>query len=141
MPDDATENEPHWVTYPIEHTYGIYHLRSDDLTAPPEDRTYFEESRVTPTGWTADSEGTHVERAHLDCDDVSLEELKFEFQNHHTVILRPEKVPGEVEAMPPAMTADELGYQFAIRPDEREKLGDVEPAYEADATATSGDTE
>lgn len=128
MPDEAAEDDPHSPDYDLEHTYGVYHLQNEDLTKSPENRTYIEESRVTPNGWTADSKGTHIQRAHLDCEEVTIEELKFEFQGHHTVILRPENVPGEVEHRSPMTTAADLGYQFAVRPDERDKLDDVKAA-------------
>jgi len=137
MPDDSVKSEPHSVNYNIEHTYGIYFVRSDDLTKPPEERTYLEISRVTPTGWTADSAGSHVERAHRDCDNVSIDELRSEFQNHHTVVRRPEAVPGEIETSPVTFSADELGFQFAIRPDERDKLEDVETLVETDKESAS----
>ena len=141
MSDKATEDDPHSPDYDLEHTYGIYHLRSEEVTTSPENRTYIEESRVTPDGWTADSDGTHIERAHRECEEVTLEELQLEFLGHHTVILRPENVPGDVENREPIMTPADVGYQFAVRPDEREKLGDIEPAHEADPPATSGNTE
>jgi len=83
------------------------------------------------------TERTHVERAHRDCDNVSIDELRSEFQNHHTVVRRPEAVPGEIETSPVTFSADELGFQFAIRPDERDKLEDVETLVETDKESAS----
>lgn len=131
MPDYSAESDPKSVSYDIEHTYGIYHLQSEEVNTSPENRTYIEESRVTPDGWTADSDGTHIERAHLDCEEVTLEELQLEFLGHHTVILRPENVPGDIENREPMMTPADVGYQFAVRPDERDELDNMETAETA----------
>ena len=138
MPDHSAESDPNSVSYDIEHTYGIYHLRNEDLTTSPENRTYIEESRVTSDGWTADSDGTHIERAYHECEEVTLEELQLEFLGHHTVILRPENVPGDIENREPITTSADVGYQFAVRFEERDKVDSMESAEAAGGGSGSG---
>jgi hypothetical protein len=115
------------VDYAIDQTYGIYDIEDCDPLKSPADWTYIEMSRVTPTGWTADSDGFHIVRAHRECDEVTEGELGLEFENHEVRVIPPEDVPGEIVREEPVETAADVGYQFAVRPDERDSLEPKKP--------------
>ena len=115
------------VDYAIDQTYGIYYIGQPDLEKPGEDWTFEEISRVTPKGWTADSDGYHILRVYEECDEVTAGELGVEFENHEVRVIPPEDVPGEIVRDEPPENAADVGYQFAVRPDERDSLEPKKP--------------
>jgi hypothetical protein len=115
------------VDYAIDQTYGIYYIGHTDPAEPAEDWTFDEMSRVTPKGWTADSDAYNILRVYEECEEVTAGELGVEFEHHEVRVIPPEDVPGEIKRNEPPENAADIGYEFAIRPDERDSLEPKKP--------------
>lgn len=113
--------------YDVDQPIGIYRVSSEGRkTVPPEERTYHERARITPKGFTADSDGAVIRRIVENFDAVTLETLDQRFTNHGQVVIPPGDVPGELIREGPPVSAADLNYEGVIHPDE---VGDLEPGH------------
>lgn len=96
---------------------GIYYVASDELTDPPETRTYQRKAVWTPEGWEAGSDGEIIEDAVRDRPHaLTAEWLRERFSSRNYFVMPPEAVPGDVEDQDPLVTADDVGYVQELRP-------------------------